>query len=170
MTHQGGPSGWPGEILYAAPGSLQPETLRTLEDSGSPAGGSQELHTRPPRSFSALWLNHVLFSPRNPSLTFKAQLTVTPGPEVQDTQFPRLGGGGAGRGGGGGGLLHSSHFFSLWCWRRLLRISWTARRSNQSTLKEINSEYSLEGIMLKLKLQYFGHLMRRASHWKRPRC
>ena len=79
MTHQGGPSGWPGEILYAAPGSLQPETLRTLEDSGSPAGGSQELHTRPPRSFSALWLNHVLFSPRNPSLTFKAQLTVTPG-------------------------------------------------------------------------------------------
>ena len=47
--------------------------------------------------------------------------------------------------------------FELWCWRRLLRVSWTARRSNQSILKEINSEYSLEGLMLKLKLQYFGH-------------
>ena len=50
--------------------------------------------------------------------------------------------------------------FELWCWRRLLRIPWTARRSNQSILKEINPEYSLEGLMLKLKLQYFGHLMR----------
>ena len=49
--------------------------------------------------------------------------------------------------------------FELWCWRRLLRILWTARRSNQSTLKEISPEYSLEGLMLKLKLQYFGHLM-----------
>ena len=49
--------------------------------------------------------------------------------------------------------------FELWCWRRLLRVSWTARRSNQSTLKEISPEYSLEGLMLKLKLQYFGHLM-----------
>ena len=49
--------------------------------------------------------------------------------------------------------------FELWCWRRLLRIPWTARRSNQSILKEINPEYSLEGLMLKLKLQYFGHLM-----------
>ena len=49
--------------------------------------------------------------------------------------------------------------FQLWCWRRLLRIPWTARRSNQSTLKEICPEYSLEGLMLKLKLQYFGHLM-----------
>ena len=49
--------------------------------------------------------------------------------------------------------------FELWCWRRLLRIPWTARRSNQSTLKEISPEYSLEGLMLKLKLQYFGHLM-----------
>ena len=48
--------------------------------------------------------------------------------------------------------------FELWCWRRLLRVPWTARRSNQSILKEINSEYSLEGLMLKLKLQYFGHL------------
>ena len=48
--------------------------------------------------------------------------------------------------------------FKLWCWRRLLRVPWTARRSNQSILKEINSEYSLEGLMLKLKLQYFGHL------------
>ena len=49
--------------------------------------------------------------------------------------------------------------FGLWCWRRLLRVPWTARRSNQSVLKEINLEYSLEGLMLKLKLQYFGHLM-----------
>ena len=49
--------------------------------------------------------------------------------------------------------------FKLWCWRRLLRVPWNARRSNQSVLKEINPEYSLEGLMLKLKLQYFGHLM-----------
>ena len=49
--------------------------------------------------------------------------------------------------------------FELWCWRRLLRVPWTARRSNQSILKEINPEYSLEGLMLKLKLQYFGPLM-----------
>ena len=53
--------------------------------------------------------------------------------------------------------------FDLWCWRRLLRVPWTARRSNLSVLKEINSEYSSEGLMLKLKLQFFGHLMRRAS-------
>ena len=52
--------------------------------------------------------------------------------------------------------------FELWCWRRLLRVPWTARRSNQSILKEINPEYTLEGLMLKLKLQYFGHLMQRA--------
>ena len=51
--------------------------------------------------------------------------------------------------------------FELWCWRKLLRVPWTARRSNQSILKEISPEYSLEGLMLKLKLQYFGHLMRR---------
>ena len=51
--------------------------------------------------------------------------------------------------------------FELWCWRRLLRVPWTARRSNQSILKEINPRISLEGMMLKLKLQYFGHLMRR---------
>ena len=51
----------------------------------------------------------------------------------------------------------------LWCWRRLLRVPWTARRSNQSILKEINPDYSLEGLMLKLKLQYFGHLMRRTD-------
>ena len=51
----------------------------------------------------------------------------------------------------------------LWCWRRLLRVSWTARKSNQSILKEISPEYSLEGLMLKLKLQYFGHLMQRAD-------
>ena len=49
--------------------------------------------------------------------------------------------------------------FELWCWRRLLRVPWAARRSNQSILKEINPEYSLKGLMLKLKLQYFGHLM-----------
>ena len=53
--------------------------------------------------------------------------------------------------------------FELWCWRRLLRVPWTARRSNQSILKEINPGFSLEGLMLKLKLQYFGHLMRRAD-------
>ena len=53
--------------------------------------------------------------------------------------------------------------FELWCWRRLLRVPWTARRSNQSILKEVNPEYSLEGLMLKLKLQYFGHLMWRAD-------
>ena len=53
--------------------------------------------------------------------------------------------------------------FVLWCWKRLLRVPWTARRSNQSILKEISPEYSLEGLMLKLKLQYFGHLMRRTD-------
>ena len=53
--------------------------------------------------------------------------------------------------------------FELWCWKRLLRVSWTARRSNQSILKEINPEYPLEGLMLRLKLQYFGHLMRRTD-------
>ena len=55
----------------------------------------------------------------------------------------------------------------LWCWRRLLRVPWTARRSNQSILKEINPEYSLEGLMLKLKLQYFGHLMQRTDSLKK---
>ena len=53
--------------------------------------------------------------------------------------------------------------FELWCWRRLLRVPWTARRSNQSILKEISPEYSLEGLMLKLKFQYFGHLMQRTD-------
>ena len=53
--------------------------------------------------------------------------------------------------------------FKLWCWRRLLRVPWTARRSNQSILEEINPEYSLEGLMMNLKLQYFGHLMQRAD-------
>ena len=53
--------------------------------------------------------------------------------------------------------------FELWCWTRLLRVPWTARRSNQSILKEINPQYTLEGLMLKLKLQYFGHLMQRAD-------
>ena len=57
--------------------------------------------------------------------------------------------------------------FELWCWRRLLRVPWTARRSNQSILKEISPEYSLEGLMLKLKLQYSGHLMRRADSFEK---
>ena len=57
--------------------------------------------------------------------------------------------------------------FKLWCWRRLLRVPWTARRSNQSILKEISPEYSLEGLMLKLKLQYCGHLMRRPDSFEK---
>ena len=57
--------------------------------------------------------------------------------------------------------------FELWCWRRLLRVPWTARRSNQSILKETSPGCSLEGLMPKLKLQYFGHLMGRIDHWKR---
>ena len=57
--------------------------------------------------------------------------------------------------------------FELWCWRRLLRVPWTVRRSNQSILKEIRSEYSLEGLKLKLKLQYFGHLMQRADSFEK---
>ena len=58
--------------------------------------------------------------------------------------------------------------FELWCWRRLLRVPWTARRSNQSILKEISPRISLEGMILKLKLQYFGHLMRRVDTLERP--
>ena len=58
--------------------------------------------------------------------------------------------------------------FELWCWRRLVRVPWTARRSNQSILKQISPGYSLEGLMLKLKLQYFGHLMRRVDSLERP--
>ena len=57
--------------------------------------------------------------------------------------------------------------FKLWCWIRFLKVPWTARRSNQSVIMEINPEYSLEGLMLKLKLQYFGHLMW-STHWKSP--
>ena len=57
--------------------------------------------------------------------------------------------------------------FELWCWRRLLRVPWTSRRSNQSILKEISPEYSLEGLMLKLKLQYFNHLMRRTDAFEK---
>ena len=57
--------------------------------------------------------------------------------------------------------------FELWCWRRLLKVPWTTRRSNQSILKEIHPEYSLEGLMLKLKLQYFGHLMRRTDSFEK---
>ena len=56
--------------------------------------------------------------------------------------------------------------FELWCWRKLLRVPWTARRSNQTILEKINTEYSLEGLMLKVKLQYFGHLIRRADSWE----
>jgi len=55
----------------------------------------------------------------------------------------------------------------LWCWRRLLRVPWKVKRSNRSILKEINPEYSLEGLMLKLKLQYFGHLMQRTDSWEK---
>ena len=57
--------------------------------------------------------------------------------------------------------------FELWCWRRLLRFPWTARRSNQSILKDISPEYSLEGLMLKLELQYFGHLMQRTGSFEK---
>jgi len=57
--------------------------------------------------------------------------------------------------------------FDLWCWRRLLRVPWSTRRSNQAILKEINPEYSLEGLMLKLKLQYFGHLMQRTDSFEK---
>ena len=60
--------------------------------------------------------------------------------------------------------------FELWCWRSLLRVPWTAKKSNQSNLKEISPEYSLEGLMLKLKLQYFGHLCEELTHLKRPWC
>ena len=60
--------------------------------------------------------------------------------------------------------------FQLWCWRRLLRFPWTARRSNQSILKEFGSRISLEGLMLKLKLQYFGHSCKELTHWKRLWC
>ena len=58
--------------------------------------------------------------------------------------------------------------FELWCWRRLLRVPWTARRTNQSILKEMSPEYSLEGLMLKLKLQNFDHLLKKLIHLKRP--
>ena len=60
--------------------------------------------------------------------------------------------------------------FELWCWRRLLRVPWTAKRSSQSILKAISPEYSVEGLMLKLKLQYFGHWCEVLTHWKRPWC
>ena len=62
---------------------------------------------------------------------------------------------------------HRIDAFELWCWRRLLRVPWTARRSNHSILEEISPEYSLEELMLKLKLQYFGHLMRRADPFEK---
>ena len=60
--------------------------------------------------------------------------------------------------------------FELWCWRRLLRVPWTARRSNRSILKEVSTDYSLEGLMLKLKLQYFGQWCEELTHWKWPWC
>ena len=62
---------------------------------------------------------------------------------------------------------HRIDAFELWCWRRILRVPWTARRSNHSILEEISPEYSLEGLMLKSKLQYFGHLMRRTDSFKK---
>ena len=62
---------------------------------------------------------------------------------------------------------HRIDAFELWCWRRLLRVPWTIKRSNESILKEISPECSLEGLMLKLKLQYFGHLMRRADSFEK---
>ena len=65
-------------------------------------------------------------------------------------------------------FMPKNWYFELWCWRRLLRVPWTARRSNQSILKEICPEYSFKGLMLKLQLQYFGHLMQQLTHWKRP--
>ena len=61
------------------------------------------------------------------------------------------------------------HAFEVWCWRRLLSIPWTARRSNQLVLEEINPEYSLEGLMLKLKLQYLGHMMQRVESLEKTR-
>ena len=68
-------------------------------------------------------------------------------------------------------IKKAEHFriddFELWCWRRLSRVPWTARRSNQSILKEISPEYALEGLMLKLKLQYFGHLIQRTGSLER---
>ena len=64
-------------------------------------------------------------------------------------------------------VLKNRDTFELWCWRRLLRVSWTGRRSNQSILKEISPEYSLEGLMLKLKVQYFGHLMWRTGSFEK---
>ena len=69
-----------------------------------------------------------------------------------------------------GHLMRRTDAFELWCWRRLLRVPWTARRSSQSILKEISPEYSLEGLMLKLKLQYFGTWCKELTHWKRPWC
>ena len=65
------------------------------------------------------------------------------------------------------GWAAKNWYFELWCWRRLLRVPWTARRSNQSILKKINPKYSLEGLMLKLKLQHFGHLMKELAYWKK---
>ena len=65
--------------------------------------------------------------------------------------------------------LIACSYCSLWCWRRLLRVPWTARKSNQSILKEINPEYPLEGLMLQLKRQYFGHLMQRADSVEKTR-
>ena len=69
-----------------------------------------------------------------------------------------------------GCLMRRTDTFELWCYRRLLRVPWTERRSNQSIVKEINLEYSLEGLVLKLKLPYFGHLMGELTHWKKPWC
>ena len=66
-----------------------------------------------------------------------------------------------------GHLMQRTDAFELWCWRRLFRVPWTERRSNQSILKKISPEYSLEGLILKLKLQYIGHLMQRADSFEK---
>ena len=65
---------------------------------------------------------------------------------------------------------HRFNSFELWCWKKLLRVPWTARRSNQFILKEVSPEYSLEGLMLKVKFQYFGHWWEELTYWKSPWC
>ena len=87
-----------------------------------------------------------------PSSTIKSQFMVTYGCESQTTKKDEQ---------------RRIDAFKLWCWRRLLKVPWTARRSNHSIVKEISPEYSLEGLMLKLKLQYFGHLMQRADSFEK---
>ena len=95
-------------------------------------------------------LSNPGMEPRSPALQADFLLCEPPGaPTVKKSECQRI------------------DAFELWCWRRLLRVPWTARRSNQSLLKDISPEYSLEGLMLKLKLQYFGHLMRRTDSFEK---